>query len=402
MPGSTDLGTWSRNRRTGWQTWDNDRHEVLCIAYNPSAIFDEMWLWTTGPLIGISVIFAEFSKGENGKRIFEELKYREQIPLFDINRCFLIWLHFSTGCYIHSRVSGNVHCFHFCRIQILSAWHFHWCSGIFCTFSFLWLNCRRCKKTPNFSRQEEGRFVLYFELQDTFAYTDASLLFFPSLPENGPQILERTGCAREDKLVELHQAVDHFFPEFSWNVVRFLNNRTLRVGLRIFVHFRRIDADFGSSVFWKTQPKCREFFNKATATSLQFLFGFLMGWPSTCWCIKTHLLPNLQPDDLLIVLTSERMPWITRGARALTSEVFTARLLALFPRWTCFRRGILYHRFLCSIPRKDWIWVSIFHAYCNGDGTCHCLLLNTVLSLSTESMWLFAAAPVSILTFLAW
>ena len=41
---------------------DNDRYVVLRAAFHPSAIFNELWFLTTGPLVGISVIFAEFSE----------------------------------------------------------------------------------------------------------------------------------------------------------------------------------------------------------------------------------------------------------------------------------------------------------------------------------------------------
>ena len=39
---------------------DNDRNVVFCAALHSSAMFNELWFLTTGPLVGISVIFAEF------------------------------------------------------------------------------------------------------------------------------------------------------------------------------------------------------------------------------------------------------------------------------------------------------------------------------------------------------
>ena len=59
------------------QTRDNDRYVVLRAAFYPSAFSDELWLLTTGPLVRISVIFAEFSEWENGQCIFEKL-YRHE------------------------------------------------------------------------------------------------------------------------------------------------------------------------------------------------------------------------------------------------------------------------------------------------------------------------------------
>ena len=51
---------------------DNDWYVVLRAALYPSAIFDELWFLTTGPLVGKPVIFAEFSEGENCRCIFEK------------------------------------------------------------------------------------------------------------------------------------------------------------------------------------------------------------------------------------------------------------------------------------------------------------------------------------------
>ena len=41
---------------------DNDRYAVCRVALYSSAMFNELWFLTTGPLVGFSVIFAEFSK----------------------------------------------------------------------------------------------------------------------------------------------------------------------------------------------------------------------------------------------------------------------------------------------------------------------------------------------------
>ena len=46
-----------------------------------------------------------------------------------------------------------------------------------------------------------------------------------------------------------------------------------------------------------TQPNCREFLNIPTAPWSLCFFCFLLGSPSTCWCITAHFLnPNLHPD----------------------------------------------------------------------------------------------------------
>ena len=49
-------------RRTCRWTKDNEWYAVRRGAFYPSAIFDELWFLTTGPMVSIHVIFAEFSE----------------------------------------------------------------------------------------------------------------------------------------------------------------------------------------------------------------------------------------------------------------------------------------------------------------------------------------------------
>ena len=41
---------------------NNEGYVVRCVAIDVSAIFDEMWFLTTGPMVVIPVIFEKFSK----------------------------------------------------------------------------------------------------------------------------------------------------------------------------------------------------------------------------------------------------------------------------------------------------------------------------------------------------
>ena len=53
-------------RRTGTriirQSRDDKRYEIFCLAENLVPLFGQVWLLTAGPLIGVSVVFAELSK----------------------------------------------------------------------------------------------------------------------------------------------------------------------------------------------------------------------------------------------------------------------------------------------------------------------------------------------------
>ena len=74
-----------------------NRHVVFRAAAKPSAMFNRTWYLTTGPLIAVSVTFAEFPKREHCRHMFEELYCHEQIRFFDIHCCILICLHFPIG-----------------------------------------------------------------------------------------------------------------------------------------------------------------------------------------------------------------------------------------------------------------------------------------------------------------
>ena len=65
-----------------------------------------MWRLTTGPLISITVLFAEFAKRRDGRRVIEYLHCREEIKIVNVYLCFLTCLHFSIGCNHRGGVPG--------------------------------------------------------------------------------------------------------------------------------------------------------------------------------------------------------------------------------------------------------------------------------------------------------
>ena len=52
---------------------------------------------STGPLIRISVIFAEFAQRQDCRRVLEDLYRHEEVPVVDVFCCFLMCLHFPSG-----------------------------------------------------------------------------------------------------------------------------------------------------------------------------------------------------------------------------------------------------------------------------------------------------------------
>ena len=60
-----------------------------------------------------------------------------------------------------------------------------------------------------------------------------------------------------------------------------LVNSTHRIGFSMCELVRKIDEDFGGSIFWNTQPNCGAFFNIATALLSPFFLDFLLGCSST-------------------------------------------------------------------------------------------------------------------------
>ena len=52
---------WKTNLRWSMTTMlGQQRGRIFCLFLNPFPILGQMWLLTTGPLIGITVLFAEF------------------------------------------------------------------------------------------------------------------------------------------------------------------------------------------------------------------------------------------------------------------------------------------------------------------------------------------------------
>ena len=69
---------WSWMKRTGcrtrWQAWNQDNHEVLCVALYPNPVFNEMWFSTIDPFIRISVFIAKLSERQYCWRVFEDFQ----------------------------------------------------------------------------------------------------------------------------------------------------------------------------------------------------------------------------------------------------------------------------------------------------------------------------------------
>ena len=80
--------------------------------------FQECWLLTAGPLIGLTVLFAELSKRKDCKRVVEYLHRHEEIKIVTVHLCFLICLHFSTGHHHRCGVPGSLQSLHFVWAQI--------------------------------------------------------------------------------------------------------------------------------------------------------------------------------------------------------------------------------------------------------------------------------------------
>ena len=153
---------------------------------------------TTGPLIGISVIFAEFSKRWGCGRILKDL-YCHDCD----NRC---------GVLDARTMSSSAEFRSLPLTMCMDAPEFYH------MLSFLWLNIRK--------RVDCG-FVLFFELVDAFNHfprvsVGAPLLLRRFLPRICRQILEHRGYADEVQNAEYQLGMDPFIPEFSRDVMYLL------------------------------------------------------------------------------------------------------------------------------------------------------------------------------------
>ena len=120
---------------------------------------------------------------------------------------------------------------------------------------------------PNFWRRVECGLVLFFQLVTTFGHfprvsAGASLLFQGFLL--GSVLKFRSIRATLMKFWMLNNTLPPtLFSRFcTWRNVPF-EKCTLRFGPKDFVHFRKIELDFGGSTSWNTLPNCSEFFNMA-------------------------------------------------------------------------------------------------------------------------------------------
>ena len=196
-----------------------------------------MWFLTTGPLIWISVIFAEFFMWENCWCIFESLLSRKN-PFLWHTPLLHHFLHFSIVCNNRRRtfrdplMLQNLQRILFPSVLLRqtsvgenkkSLCLFLWALGYF----WLLLSRRR------------GRIALVFQ----------------SLPVVYLQTSKRRDCAGEEVWLVFYSAMDLCFL-WCWRSVAF-ENCTRRVGPKTFGLFRKIDEDSGGSMSWNTQPNFR-------------------------------------------------------------------------------------------------------------------------------------------------
>ena len=157
--------------------------------------------------------------------------------------------------------------------------HVHRRSGVHNKSSFLMFKSWWCRQAPIFRRWEECCFdaspsiLWYFWPTSTLLHGPIALAI-PSLPETDPKNLEHWGYAHEVHLGKSFQA-DSCLEMLAWRTTA-LVNWTHRIGFRMFQLFRKIDEDFGGSIFWNTQPNCRVIFSIATALLSPFFEGLLL------------------------------------------------------------------------------------------------------------------------------
>ena len=120
-------------------------------------------------------------------------------------------LHFTIGCNDYRRTTRSRQSLHFSIIQILLADHVHRRTGVHNKFSFLF-SLLMARVDTNFPKVR--RMLFYVPLVSRYILPASTLLHghitlaIASLPETDPQILGRWGCADEDHLGKLPQAMD--------------------------------------------------------------------------------------------------------------------------------------------------------------------------------------------------
>ena len=81
LPFLVRCGFWPLVRR---QLYPNSSQS---FPIDSLAIFGEMWFLTAGPVVGISMILAEFPERKNCRCTFKKHHRHEQVQFFDVYRC---------------------------------------------------------------------------------------------------------------------------------------------------------------------------------------------------------------------------------------------------------------------------------------------------------------------------
>ena len=116
--------------------------------------YNEMWIWTIDPFVGIPVFIAKRSMRQDCWRVMEDFHSQENIQFFDIHNCLFMRLHFSIGGYDYRRTARFRQSIHFSITQVLLADHMHRRAGVDNKFSFLKFKSW-CRKAPIFRKWEE-------------------------------------------------------------------------------------------------------------------------------------------------------------------------------------------------------------------------------------------------------
>ena len=257
-------GCWRKQAwgRTRWQARNHDRNEVLRVAVYSNPVYNEMWFLTVDPFVRISVFIAKLSERQYCWRILEDFHSQEFFQFFDIHCGLFMRLHFSIGCFDYRRITRFRQSIHVSISQVLVADHVHRRSGVDNKFSFLKFGIW-CRQTPIFPKVR--RMLLCFSPVIVGYLRPASTLLHGhlalatlSVPETDPHNFEALGSRWWGSPGQIIPSEGFWSRMSAWRTTAFANF-THRIGFRVSKLFRKIDEDFGGSIFWNTQPNCRVF-----------------------------------------------------------------------------------------------------------------------------------------------
>ena len=137
-----------------------------------------------------------------------------------------------------------------------------------------------------------------------------------------------------------------------------------------------------SNWFLAALSTCLEFPNMAACTVITTLSRFVAGLTFKLLVHENTFITEFASRCFLVILRFGRMPEISRWLRALTFEVDS-------DLWDSFFSEIFRHLFLFAALKKVRMLVSVFHFDFHRGGNYKCLLLNTILLLSIDSIILF-------------